>query len=250
MGNRILSPEQLAGVEEKLKRAEECFDHLEIEIAAHLKYPGSTHGDDRHEAVSKALQHSRRPVPLRFGVMAGEIVHHLRSVLDHLVWMLSSDAYRLSHETAIGFPVLTKKPTNADKLRSYERKINGITCDAAIELIERLQPYNAPDPLDDPLAIIHKLDRVDKHHTLVLVECSWGLSLTLPRHFGTTFVLGVGTKAENDILSSPLAEQLKVDFSLYVAFNEVGSGKAQPVIPGLSKLIDRTRQVVLFFSEL
>jgi hypothetical protein len=47
---------------------------------------------------------------LRFSVLAGEVIHHLRSCLDHLVWQLSSEPFRSAHSDRIEFPVYERAP--------------------------------------------------------------------------------------------------------------------------------------------
>jgi hypothetical protein len=60
-------------------------------------------------------------------VLSGEIIHHLRSCLDHVVWHFSDDTYRRKHVTHVQFPILKTRPTPADVFNKYERKVKGIT---------------------------------------------------------------------------------------------------------------------------
>ena len=63
---------------------------------------------------------SREP-PVRWGVMAGEIVHHLRSALDHLAWQLVLDGGGTPKKGAGGTgspfsePPRNLKPTDVEK---------------------------------------------------------------------------------------------------------------------------------------
>src|SRR6185312_16356467 len=97
-----------SGVLIRLQRANENIIYLQCEIRRFFqecKYPVMPDTDD--ERWQEALNYHRSlPIPKRFGVLAGEIFHHWRSCLDHIVWIYSSAEYRESHETAIQFPVV------------------------------------------------------------------------------------------------------------------------------------------------
>jgi hypothetical protein len=233
-------------VHEKLNRADEIIRSLDSEITAFLKPPEAGFSNNKQKAANELLQHARRQVPPRFGIIAGEVAHHLRSSLDHIAWLLSCHQYQRSHEGAISFPILTEKPRKKAELGSYSRKLEGIQSAAARALIERLQPYHASTPADDPLAITHKLDRVDKHQALVLVEAVWNMNLTLPP-IRSWMISGFDVNHES---SAPqAADNVKLQFNQYIAFAEFGERKRQPVIPSLMQLAAAVRGVVRQFSE-
>jgi hypothetical protein len=169
-----------AGIHEKLKRADENIVNLKTEIGAFLNegmYPVIPHPDSTtwQEAVN---YHRSKPIPKRFSVLAGEIVHHLRSSLDHIIWHFS-DVKSANVQTSIEFPVFETEPIEKDKIRNYERKIKGIRSPAVLKLIKDLQPYNAgADAADESLLIVHNMDRFDKHRELVIVHSA--VSITVP----------------------------------------------------------------------
>lgn len=247
---KLLTPEQLSGVYAKLERVDESIKDLDSEIAAFLRIPEGKLSKDKQEAFGQFLQHARRDIPPRLGVLAGEIAHQLRSCLDHIVWALSSEDYRQSSETAIAFPVFTEKPRNKREETGYKRKIQGITDTAAVELVELLQPYHAENPIDEPLAIIHELDRVDKHHTLVLIESSWDASLKIPLSMFNSAVISGIDVYDNPLPAVPPTNKMEVKFTHQVALSEFGRGKTQAVIPGLTKLTNATKEIVRRFAEL
>src|SRR6266481_7650612 len=95
------------GIVEKLKRFDENIGNLHNEIIAFFKgskYPVLSNPDSKEwqEAVD---YHRELVIPKRFSVLSGEIIHHLRSCLDHIVWHFSSAHYRRGHANAIEFPV-------------------------------------------------------------------------------------------------------------------------------------------------
>jgi len=247
----LLTAEQLAGVFAKLERADENIHNLNTEVVAFLKEcPDGGFGEDKQQAAREfAKFHAGRPIPLGFGVLAGEIVHHLRSALDHIVWLLSTESYRSADEREIGFPILTVRPLTRDKRSVYDRKVAGIASADALRLIEQVQPYNAPNPLDNPLAIIHDLDRIDKHQTIALVVTSWDLSITVPFSAMTGGeVIGGPHMSYEDFAARP-TENLKLEFTAQIAFASLGQRMRQNVTPALTHLSNAARDVVRLFGS-
>jgi hypothetical protein len=108
--------------------------------------------------------------PPYLSVLAGDVVHNLRSALSHLVHELAQarSAGSLSEAVAQGldFPICS----NPDSFRSQRNdKLRGIAADVQ-ELIKAMQPYEGEDWR--PLAFVHDLNRVDKHRKLNLVTAA------------------------------------------------------------------------------
>ena len=244
----------LAGARAKLARADETLDCLDLEITLFLRQgPGAlVFTGDVTAFAEKAKAHADRHVPARFSILAGEVVHHLRSCLDYIVWELASPAPDAPHAAGLEFPVFDRKPADKKSKNKFDRKIVGIQPQAR-HLIESLQPYQRPEavltgPLNDPLMVIHDLDRIDKHRQLTIAICGFvvkasgmaGMHIMLQRYAG---------RAEDEIAS--LATTLDPDATLspQVVFLEFGGRRAQPVVPGLSKLADYIRAVVELFDR-
>lgn len=234
----LLSPKELAGVYERLKRADESIRYLNGEIALFLKPPAGGFSKDRVKAANEFREHCARDIPLRFGVLAGEIVHHLRSSLDNLAWSLSSESYRNSARGRdIEFPICLDL-SNKEKRRSYDRKVKGITATAAVDLIKQLQPCNAPDPLDDPLAIVHDLDCIDKHHTLLLVVGVWQMtSFQFPQRFQSYIISGFEVNQP-----PPVQDKLKMQFAQNIAFDKFGKRQRSACHSIAHAALERNRQ--------
>jgi len=246
----LLSPNQLAGIHEKLKRADESIHDLNSQIVAFLRErpEGGLSHDKQKAAKEFAEFYAKRVIPLQFGVIAGEVIHHLRSSLEHIAWMLSSQAYRNAHPRWIGFPIIATKPPTKDEIASYNRQVKGIVDNGALALIERLQPYKAPNPADDPLAILHDLSNEDKHHTLILIVSQWSAALTLPP-LGTFTISGFDTQHHEWALPAS-AKNPKLEFAPYIAFAQIGRWKGEAVIPVLTRLLNAVQDDVKRFSEL
>ncbi len=240
----------MAGVYEKLKRADETIQKLNSEIDFFLKKcPEGRFSDDKQKAAKELIEfHTKRGIPLRFGVLAGEIIHHLRSSLEHVAWMLSSEQHRLDDPTGIAFPIFTEEPKKKELAR-YCRNIEGIESPDARALIKQLQPYKAPNPTDDPLAILHELDREDKHHTLILIVCAWNLTVSIPLSILTTSTISP-FYGQTERHGFPLTVKPQFEFAPYIAFTQIGGWKGESVIPVLTVLLNKVRDVVRKFSEL
>ena len=116
---------------------------------------------------------SRVPMlPANAIAAAGDVVHNLRSALDHLVYQLAVvGTPRTEPNRKVGFPI-------AKDLKTYEfvkvKKVQGMRPDA-IKAIDALQPYKGGCN-GDTLWRIHDLDNSNKHRTHFTVAHDYLLS--------------------------------------------------------------------------
>jgi hypothetical protein len=246
-------PADFSGIIEKLKRADENILNLQSEVARFFqecKYPVIPKLND--ENILEALSYHRTlPIPLRFSVLAGEIIHHLRSCLDHIVWELSDETYRTSPNFRyIEFPILEVRPAPKDKFTRYERKIKGVRNADALKLIAELQPYHRINPIIDPLLVIHNMNIADKHRELVIISTTGlieGLNHRLAREF-MRHISGAAT--------TPLTPELKREFDQHgkitpqVSFRDFGGGVIHPIVPRLTQLTSHVRSIIAQFDHL
>jgi hypothetical protein len=166
----------LDGCWAKIERANEQIRQLDGEIAA-LIDSGlySIAGENQPERGRYAFKLLGPAVPLRIAVIAGEIVHHLRSCFDHVVWALARKNGLPESERA-NFPVCQ----TPEKFKNAVRDgiIKGVSA-SEHPLIEALQPYRTPDPPNSILQIVHDLDITDKHRLLVVVTHAMVMGNTL-----------------------------------------------------------------------
>jgi hypothetical protein len=95
----------LAGCWAKIDRAKEQVRDLDTEITALLNSGIYTVvGENQFEGRRYVFELLGPPVPLRIAVIAGEIIHHLRSCFDHVVWALASKS-GLPDTERVNFPV-------------------------------------------------------------------------------------------------------------------------------------------------
>jgi hypothetical protein len=247
---RLIPSSDLCGLEAKLERANECIRDLDSEIVTFLRKPKGGFSQNKEKALHQFLEHARRQVPPKFAVLTGGVCHDLRSALNQLAWLLTSERYRRDNETLIEFPICVSRPAKPRELSRYNGKIEGIASSAARSLVEKLQPYNAPEPANDPLAILHDLNRVDKHQKLVFINASYEGTLSIPLSSFTWTIIGMPDFDYKALAEAAAKNKPKFEFSLVVAFAEFGKRKNQPVIPSLTQLVNFTGDVVRQFSEL
>lgn len=239
-----------AGIIEKLNRSNENIRNLEAEIARFFQE--SEHpvlSKDNKQVIPEAVEyHIKRPVPLRFSVLAGEIIHHLRSCLDHVVWHFSDAEYRRKHVRWIEFPILEERPIPASVLTKYERKIKGIGDGRVLELIERLQPYNGG--VDSPnifLLAIQKLDIVDKHRALVIVASTGAFEFPIDlMERNAAHERGALGDASFDFVAEAKRHGKLVP---QVAFSDFVWGESEPVVQALGGMHNHVIGVVAQFDK-
>ena len=168
----------------KVERAEHHFLDLDEGMrsyeAKHAYRPvrkPNRRGDKSHWLY--VLEITEQPDP-RLSLILGDVVHNLRTALDHVLVAMRPRKYRWN----AGFPLndvdIWAKDASGefisrdDKRRaSFTSAIQGLEA-PAIALIKELQPYwGANDPLDTklhPLGILGKFDNADKHRELVLLS--------------------------------------------------------------------------------
>jgi hypothetical protein len=258
----------LDGCWAKIERANENIKNLGSEIAAF------THTENYliirnidHKAKECTFSALGQLIPLRFSVLAGEIIHHLRSSLDHLVWALVLQRHA-TPTFKVQFPLYTiEKEFKAAKKGGIIKGISG----SAQAIIERIQPYRegsfGRSPSDHPLRILHDLNIADKH-TLLAVAVSaafipsklqfsgkmadnqieriipeqWADLLLRAEPGGTKILTIKFTKMHPEVL-------VKANFRYEVAFEQFGTREVEPVIPSLIHLRDYVTKTIKLFDR-
>ena len=157
------------GSRAKLNRAYELTALLEEETSNYLRGADKVYelwlesSDDLRElhAMARLALHP----PLRFGILLGEIVHHLRSALDHTVWALAKRKVADPSER-LQFPICTSPAGWENTLKNGA--ISGVG-KGAIDLILQMQPFRQAKPKDTVLAVIQQASNIDKHRVLLVV---------------------------------------------------------------------------------
>jgi len=236
------------GIVAKLKRSKENILNLEAEISGFFQEGDyALLPEHNRKLLLKAIEyHKNRPIPLRFGVLAGEIIHHLRSCFDHVVWHFSTGPAQ--NNMPVEFPVFTEEPVKKNDIARFKGKIQKITNPKVVSLIEGLQPYSTTDPMNDPLGIIHNFDITDKHKKLVL--CIGTASRNFPLEMSA--VIESYEREHPELDTAQLANHFKAHGAAKpsVSFRNFGRREIESVIPGLTKLHQYTFNVIRQFEVL
>jgi hypothetical protein len=178
----------LAGIREKLHRAESHLNDLDVEMSAFtdgMPYPLGDPKPNADHTVWVIPLKLRRPLPLLWGVVLGEVVHDLRSALDHTIFQLTLD-YMGSELQRTGFPI-SDKPGNWDQRGGSKTPDNPLgfaqvsamyqlrgVGKGVVDYVRRLQPYTLPNkPQLSAMWALHLLWNQDKHRLLHF----WGFQL-------------------------------------------------------------------------
>jgi hypothetical protein len=237
-----------AGIAEKVSRAEENIRCLNSEMKQFFnesEYP-SIPEYDRHTLLEAIQYHKNRIVPPRFSVLTCEVIHHLRSCFDHIVWHFSTGPKQ--NDTPVDFPILLKEPTEKGSLARFDGKIHRITNADVRDLIKGLQPYASSDPLDHPMWVIHDFDIVDKHKELLL--CVSAGTRLLP--IAMKPILERYERAHPELDPAKIAMHFRHDGVLQpcIAFRNFGQRKTVPVIPVLLDLLQYAVDAIGRFADL
>jgi len=161
----------MKAIEAKLSRARELLELLQREVKAFEQSMPALRLEKGYKpgtSIYAFFAHLDIEVPLRFGVLSGEVVHQLRSSLDHLVThFVSSEGETITRTHQ--FPIASTR-------KSYERQLaRGCLAsvpEAVQTVIERFQPYNAQDPRVSELLAVQELNNSDKHRLLAVVAAA------------------------------------------------------------------------------
>jgi hypothetical protein len=155
-----------------------AYVHIQDLYNAMETFIGSKPYEDVHDFESQPGQHLvrfkiwERPEPW-WSPIIGDIVHNVRSALDHLAWQLVIRNGRNPKSARSQFPIVILDPFDPSVHRcpeaakrarvSWKNQTRGMH-KADIELLKRLQPYNGPDPPNEhPLARLSQFSNWDKH---------------------------------------------------------------------------------------
>jgi|GEM_PF-1019915 len=260
------------GSRAKLERAKETLDALELEVVNYFaQTPPPVRLEKKH--INRGLEYAfiaygDPSPPLRISVITGEIVHHLRSSLDHLIHALvihNGVSPTFQHQ----FPICSTE--KAFKHADQRGQIKGIGANAR-RLIRSVQPFTTPTPEDTILYVVSQYDNADKHRLLVVVTSVADLGKTVT--IGTKRVnseieehkekvpniVGFGEMGAKKVSSDGTivwsikfaepAPEFTADALLVpqLAFDQCGRVKFAPLIPTLRNILAGTRHTIEVFA--
>lgn len=265
-----VSVPNLAGVRAKIDRAKKHFEELNVCVTAWGTSEENDHAGilyphpDRKRVDFKARKVKANDIA--WPLIIGDVVHNLRSALDHLVCQLAllEDITFDCKKTA--FPIYDKEGAFRDFSND---KVKPFVCSDAFAMIEDLQPYKAAkltgrDPKTSNLRIISELDIIDKHRMLVVAAkylrvssfvCTFNKETPLPVTFSSEWqpLKNGAVLASIDISGITFTREdelhMKTQTETQILFNETGVGcDGLPVEDALRPCIECVSQVVDIFE--
>lgn len=208
------------------------------------------------------------PTPDGWADLVGDIVHSLRSALDHLAFALNAKGYADTHngaaipperQTDSSFPIfglVNQRGMPRDGRRAFGTSSSYRFMPAgAVEAIKKLQPYNRGQEFRrDPLWAIHELSRIDKHRIDLVVTAApptqrFNAYFTAVDEaaFGIGGPVYDGKELSYWVVSEGASEpDVDLDFTRGVAFGESTVLRNQPVIASLKGIRNYLRFKVAF----
>jgi hypothetical protein len=189
--------------------------------------------------------------PEEIALIAGDVIHNLRTALDHLAYQLVI-ANGGVPTTATCFPIHDDAKSYNDR---HERQVRGMAQDA-IDAIGEIKPYKGGN---DALWILHKLDIEDKHHALFVAIISLTqMVLTIPQaHWGPGQFPGFALPkhmqplTDGDIFLICEPKVFKdIELTFDVGINQPAILETKPVVDLLTRLISVIDNIVIGFEPL
>ena len=195
------------------------------------------------------------PLPDELALISGDVIHNLRSALDHLAWQLIvANGGKPNQNTA--FPIWGSESKFKSSRPGYAKGASK----QALDLLYGLQPYKGGN---DALWRIHQLDIVDKHRLLLtvamrheslildfgpLLESSNFPSIPIGINPAAKVPIEVGTV----LFSAPLGEEAhdKVKATMEIALSEPEIPIYEPVAKALHELTSFVGEVIDLFAPL
>lgn len=168
----------------KVKWAEEHFENFKVRSLGrnrpeHTAQTLGFHYDRNGQRIVVTPHHFLEP-QLEWGLALGDVLHQLRATLDHLLYAIAIGHRPLTRkeEWNLHFPIFKDATDfNADKRvcklwdgsMNYWQSVIGGAAFTAVKLTQPYERYKA-DPTSDPLWHLHKLDNIDKHRTILVLD--------------------------------------------------------------------------------
>jgi hypothetical protein len=202
-------------------------------------------------------------LPLRISVLTGEIIHHLRSTFDHLVWAASNkEGLSSTKLKRITFPVCATPDKFKEAVKNGQ--LSG-TSESLKEFVESLQPYKSDDSRNSIIQILHDLDVIEKHKLLILVTHAvrMGGNLKLIGELTSDVEIIVASDPSHPIpFFRAIEDDVEVhwveyqtttepqwsilnDFTIQVTFPEIGTGERVEAIPILRQMFNLVEEIFM-----
>jgi len=262
----MTTPHLLTGCRAKIARANELLTYLDGEFKAILVRKAHTVTGAHDTQKSRYVFRLRGPpIDPRLAVIVGEIVHHLRSSLDHLVCALILHAGN-EPKTNNQFPIADTKERYNELLTGG--MLHGVPRPARLA-IGAMQPYTSANPAMTIFRIVHNLDISEKHALLPVVVGAHKMGNTIkfsgPLSDNLSVIVDPKTFFHHAIENDEEVYWLKYeggtvtggdpqwyvenDLRIVIAFDKVGKQDRPEVIPLLTQLCAGVAGSILKFEK-
>jgi hypothetical protein len=261
----------LDGCWAKLERAHETIGHLNSEMADFFNAtpkPYEVVTEFQNDGLEYTFIVKGNPnVPLRFAVIAGEVIYHIRSSIEHLAIAL---VYKNGCTPTVNtrFPVCATPEAFEESIK--RRHVEGMS-QSAVDLIRAQQPYFNATPEDHFLSALHDFNIQDKHRLLLLVAAAAkigsaikiGTDEEIAQRLGINpgrVITGLGEPSRKKIskegvkvFSIALARtnpsfKAEAEIVVQVVFEQCGLAKFIPVTNVLTGMLEATGSLINKFS--
>lgn len=235
--------DRLVLVRVKIERAKKHLSDLEAELLASRNERLNVVGSHRDPRSGQVTQHLVNLPILPFNALsvAGDLVHNLRSALDHLAYQLVLVGSGDEPTRRVEFPI-------AKDFATYEaeksRKVEGMR-PLAIKHIDNLKPYKGGN---EPLWRVHELDNIDKHRTLFTVAHDYLFMADWMPMISAPYWLKTGNPNFAGVFD-PEAEQ-ETQLEIDKAVSDSQAAQSNALLPSLHQLVDFVEELVFSFRPL
>lgn len=251
----MTADERLTLIRVKVERAKQ---HLrDLEVARNSFINGNPYRIEREYDPQTGYNTYRvfdiQTPPAEIGLLAGDVIHNLRSALDHLAYQLVY-VNGATHSKQTAFPIWD---SDSEYNAQRARRVKGMA-QSAIDAIDASEPYQGGKGAG--LWVLHYLDIADKHHALLtpLINVTEA-SFTIPGFWERDYK-GVGGVAfpnfgkslkDGDVVAIREATMDNdMNLTLDIAFTEPEVIEGKPVIKTLQRLVDLVDNLLLNFKPL
>lgn len=154
----------IEGIRAKLARALEHLLELDEKVDLYLhKHPLRLRREITPDGLTQFFVLREMPPPIELPVLVGEVVHQLRSAVEHIAHGLVVASGAQPTRSTV-FPVLVE--------RSRALKVHGGVTATALTMVDAVQPYQCSVPMTHPLYVLDRMWNIDKHRTLHVTTAS------------------------------------------------------------------------------
>lgn len=187
----------------------------------------------------------RNYVTLKICVLAAEIIHQLRTSLDHLIWRRVEFCGKTPPER-LAFPI-------CDTLQAFSTWRGTVKYLPAeyVAILEGMQPYTSGALKDNPLWRLKKLNDADKHRTIYFLSvlvCPKNIAARDGRNIKITRLFGVNAKSNTEVFACITDDpemEMDIELAREVVINEACLAGPTNVVPLIHDLYEATTYVLV-----